>query len=392
MTNLIRIKFKNFITLQRGVDLPRKDMNVGPYPVIGSTSIIGYHDEYKVEPPGVITGRSGSLGFVQYIREKYWPHNTALWVKDFKENQPRYVYYFLQTLDLQRFNSGAGVPTLNRNDLDDLDLAIHPAPVQDKIASILSAYDDLIENNNRRIKILEEMAQAIYKEWFVNFRFPGYEKVKMVKSELGMIPEGWKITALEDVCHRITDGSHFSPASVSDGLPMASVKDMHDWGFDMDGCRKVSEEDYEQLVRNDCRPLKNDVLIAKDGSYLKHAFVVEDDMNLVILSSIAILRPNNKMQPHFLSMHLKEPQVKSRLTGYVSGVAIPRIVLKDFRRFQVLYPPKHVQDKWATIVGPMIKGCWRLIDKNRNLRISRDLLLPKLISGEIDVEEIEVNI
>src|SRR6185503_9157744 len=101
-------------------------------------------------------------------------------------------------------------------------------PVQRRIADILSAYDDLIENNQRRIKILEEMSRSLYREWFVRFRFPGFEKIKMVNSVLGSIPQGWKVETLEGVCDRITDGSHWSPKSVLDGFPMASVKDMHD--------------------------------------------------------------------------------------------------------------------------------------------------------------------
>ena len=90
-----KIYFKDFITLQRGYDLPRAQMTEGPYPVVGSNSIIGYHNEFKKEPPGIITGRSGTLGEVQFIDTEYWPHNTSLWVKDFKNNHPRYVYYNL---------------------------------------------------------------------------------------------------------------------------------------------------------------------------------------------------------------------------------------------------------------------------------------------------------
>ncbi len=170
----------------------------GPYPVIGSTSILGYHNEYKKDPPGVVTGQSGSLGTVEFINKKYWPHNTSLWVKDFKDNDPKYVYYFLKDFGLERFNDGTGVPTLNRNDLDNYDIFVHALKEQQKIASILSAYDDLIENNSRRIKILEEMAQTIYKEWFVNFRFPGYEKTKFIDSPLGRIPEKWKISEFKN--------------------------------------------------------------------------------------------------------------------------------------------------------------------------------------------------
>ena len=173
---------------------------------------------------------------------------------------------------------------------------------------------------------------------------------------------------------------------------MASVKDMHDWGFDITKCRKISKEDFKKLVRNDCKPLANDVLIAKDGSYLKHAFVVENETELVILSSIAMLRPNEKVVPYYLAMYLKEPRVKARLKGYVSGVALPRIILKDFKKFKVLLPHKRLQDKWLDTVLPMIQNCWRLLDKNASLRETRDLLLSKLISGEIDVENMDINI
>ena len=203
MSSLKKITFKEFVTLQRGFDLPKKNIKPGIYPVIGSTSIIGYHDAFKVDPPGVVTGRSGALGSVQYIPVKYWPHNTSLWIRDFKGNFPRYVYYFLQTLGLQQFNSGAAVPTLNRNDLDTLELKIHDLPTQRKIAAILGAYDDLIENNTRRIEILEEMAGALYREWFVEFRFPGHENVKMVESELALIPQGWEVGILGDIIENI---------------------------------------------------------------------------------------------------------------------------------------------------------------------------------------------
>jgi type I restriction enzyme M protein len=187
-TGAMKKPFREFVTLQRGFDLPRTEMRDGPFPVVGSTSIIGYHDKFKVNPPGVVTGRSGSLGTVQFLRERYWPHNTSLWVKDFKENDPRFVYYQLQDLDFARFNAGAGVPTLNRNHLDTLEVDVPPLPVQRRIAGTLSAYDELIENSQRRIRILEAIARALYREWFAHFRFPGHEKVPLVGSPLGEIP------------------------------------------------------------------------------------------------------------------------------------------------------------------------------------------------------------
>ena len=131
-------------------------------------------------------------------------------------------------------------------------------------------------------------------------------------------------------------------------------------------------------------------MIAKDGSYLKHCFVVEKDLDVVLLSSIAILRPNGLIRPHLLALTLSDPQIKERMKGYVSGVAIPRIVLKDFRSFQILLPPKSLQDSCGKVIEPMIEVIWRLIAKNENLRQTRDLLLPKLISGEINIEDIAI--
>ena len=213
---LIRVTFREFVTLQRGFDLPKKNIKAGVYPVVGSTSVIGYHAEFKANPPGVVIGRSGSLGRVLYVSDKYWPHNTSLWVRDFKGNIPKYVYYFLQTLELQRYDSGAAVPTLNRNHLDSLELRIHNLPTQCKIAAILSNYDDLIENNTRRIKILEEMAGTIYHEWFVEFRFPGHENVNIVQSELGSIPQGWEVKPVKQLVKRLKAGQVYTQTDVKD--------------------------------------------------------------------------------------------------------------------------------------------------------------------------------
>ena len=295
-------------------------------------------------------------------------------------NSPQYKHHLLTLAQ-----GGATREALTKDTISNFKILLPLLHTQRKIATILGAYDDLIENNTRRIRILEEMAQALYREWFVNFRFPGHENVGMVELEFGLVPEGWEVSTLDDVCQLITDGSHSSPKSVLDGLPMASVKDMHDYGFSIDKCRKIGVADYQKLVHNNCKPLKDDILIAKDGSYLKHIFVVEKDLDMVILSSIAILRPNGRMRPHLLATYLRDPSVNARMKGYVSGVAVPRIVLKDFRKFAVLVPPEPLQYAWGELAEPMVEHCWCLISKNTNLRRTRDLLLPKLISGEVEV-------
>jgi type I restriction enzyme S subunit len=304
-------------------------------------------------------------------------------------------YSFLpRKQELLSLGSAIGVrtPIINKSGFCDLRLMLPSLSTQRKIAAILSAYDDLIENNLRRIKILEEMAQNLYREWFIKFRFPGHQHARFADSPLGRIPEGWEVVALEDVCSRITDGSHYSPKSVDFGYAMASVKDMHDWGINIDTCRKISEEDFQDLVRNDCKMRRNDVLIAKDGSYLKHCFVVERDLDVALLSSIAMLRPDKRINPHVLAMTLREPDMKTRMTGFVSGAALPRIILQAFRQFQIVLPHIALQDRWVASAEPMIQVCWRLLNANANLRRTRDLLLPRLISGQVDVSELEITV
>ena len=296
---------------------------------------------------------------------------------------PAFLYGFLRSPSfegqVEQLRSGVAQPQLPIRDLSKIEMPIPPKAVQERIVDTFGAYDDLIDNNRRRMALLEEAARQLYREWFVRLRFPGREHTRVTNG----IPEGWEKLPIEKVCARITDGSHSSPKSVDEGYPMASVKDMDNWGFLMDQCRKISEDDYANLVRSDCKPRKNDVLIAKDGSYLKHTFVVGEEHDLVILSSIAILRPNKRIQPNVLNFILRDPQIKARMEGYVSGVALPRIILKEFRKFEILVPPAAIQREWCDYVDPIVEMCRKLDSYNKWLRKARDLLLPRLISGEV---------
>ncbi|MDO4924519.1 MAG: restriction endonuclease subunit S [Turicibacter sp.] len=165
----------------------------------------------------------------------------------------------------------------------------------------------------------------------------------------------WEVLNLEDICVSITDGAHSSPKSVENGYPMASVKDMNYFEINLSTCRQISEEDYLKLVKAKCKPEKNDILIAKDGSYLKHVHVVKEEKEVVILSSIAILKPNiKKIYPEFLRYYLLSPRAKTDLEmGYVSGSAIRRIVLKDFKRFPVQVPSIGEQKAIAAILSSL---------------------------------------
>lgn len=163
------------------------------------------------------------------------------------------------------------------------------------------------------------------------------------------------LVKLKDLCIRITDGSHYSPKESFVGIPMLSVKDMRENGFNYSETKYVTKEDYELLKRNDCKPLKNDVLIAKDGSYLKHVFVIKDEVDQAVLSSIGILRPNlDKVIPHYLKYYLQSNSVKKTVAKkYVSGSALPRIILKNFGEIDIVYKDLPTQEKIASVLSAL---------------------------------------
>ena len=362
-----------------------------------SDETVGRLASHLLQADDIVFGRKGAVerhAFMKSRHDKWFQGSDCLRLRVNGPNLvPRFLSYCFLTDDhkqwmMNQCSHGATMASLNQAVICRIAFRLPPPPIQQGIASILSIYDDLIENNTRRIKMLEDMAQMLYREWFVNFRFPGHQKVKMVDSELGPIPVAWTVEPLEAVCKRVTDGSHWSPQTVESVHLMASSKDMHRWGLTLSTCRKIAKEVFDTLVRNDCKPLAGDVLITKDGAnYLKFCFTVENDMDVVLLSSVAIIRPNPiRASSHFLAFYLSDESVKTRLAGRVSGAAIPRIVLKDFRYFKVVVPPMAIQNHFVQIVEPMVALCWRLINKNTNLRSTRDFLLPKLISGEVPVQ------
>ncbi|MBI3740730.1 MAG: restriction endonuclease subunit S [Chloroflexi bacterium] len=302
-----------------------------------------------------------------------------MWVKDFKGNFPQYVYYLFQTLDFERFNSGVGVPTLNRNDLDALEIEIHDEPTQRKIAAILSAYDDLIENNTRRIKILEEMARLIYREWFVNFRFPGHEKVKMVNSRLGKVPEGWEVKRLGEVCNVVmgqSPESHFYNDH-GEGLPFhQGVTDFGD--------RFPTDRIY-------CTALNR---LAEAGDILFSVRAPVGRINvankkIVIGRGLSAIRSRTDNQV-FLFHQLKEQfQEEDKMGG---GTIFKSVTKDDMLGILILIPSQTHIDGFEKILTPIFRDLEILTVKNANLRRTRDLLLPKLISGEVEVEGLKIRV
>jgi type I restriction enzyme S subunit len=254
---------------------------------------------------------------------------------------------------------------------------IPPLSIQHRIASILSAYDDLIENNTRRIAILEEMARRIYEEWFVRFRFPGHEKVKMVESELGLIPEGWSIQPFDGIASFV-NGYAFKPDDWgTEGLPIIKIKELKA-GIQPDTPR------YSRILPEKYRILNGTLLFSWSA-----------DLDIYIWSGgegwlnqhlFLVTAKENSIPTSFLFHALSEsmPLFRSRSNG-ATMKHIKRSALSEVR---AVLPNEEVLSTFSGMVQPMHDLVTRLTRKNTNLRTTRDLLLPKLISGELDVSNL----
>lgn len=380
MTTWKNIKFKDFVRLQRGFDLPKDVRTDGVYPVIASTAINGYHTEYKVLAPCVTTGRSGALGEVLYIKENCWPLNTTLWVKDFYGNYPQFVYYKLKTMNLAKYNSGAGVPTLNRNHLDEVSIKI-PATYefQTKITSIISTYDNLIENNEKRIKILEEMAQRLYTEWFEKFNFPGNEKVKMVDSgtEHGMIPEGWEVKHIKDIGKVVTGKtpSTLKPDNFYGKTPFIKTPDIHGNTFIIKTSQTLSDIGADSQSNKYLPPYT--VFVSCIGT-----------VGLVGITSklsqtnqqINAIISNDSSDYCYLYLYCKN--LKSLLIGLGTTGATMGNVNKDrFENLSLIYPSSDIRNIFFKQVVVVFERILSFQKEIESLIEIRDLLIPQLVTG-----------
>lgn len=180
------------------------------------------------------------------------------------------------------------------------------------------------------------------------------------------------IIKLSELCIKITDGSHYSPTGVENGYPMLSVKDMREGGFSYEECKYINEEEYKKMCVSGCKPEVNDILIAKDGSYLKHVFVVTEDKKEAILSSIGILKPDtSKVNPYYIKYYLSSDFVKNEVSKkYVSGSALPRIILKNFANIEIPYISMEEQNRIVSV----LKDIDDKIENNNKINTELELM------------------
>lgn len=350
------------LSFQRGFDITKDEQEVGPYQVISSSGPKSTHSTYKVQGPGVIIGRKGSLGTVFYTSKAYWPHDTTLWVKDFHGNDARFAYYFLQTMGFERLDAGASNPSLNRNHIHTIPVRWPSLPIQDKVVATLTAYDELIENNQRRIRILEEMARNLYREWFVHFRFPGHKNYPLVLSSLGEIPQGWEACCLGDVADLSWGDTNTTKAAyVEEGYDAYSASGL-------DG--KLDHYDFEH----------KGIVLSAIGAQCGRTWLAREKWSC-IKNTIRFFSTNAEVSNEHLFLATEGENFWPR-----RGAAQPFISQGDAKRQLIVVADSRTEASFTRCVGAMLDGVAKLKDQARNLRKTRDLLLPRLLSGQIKLE------
>lgn len=371
------------LTFQRGFDITREEQQDGPYPVISSSGPKSTHVEFKVRGPGVIVGRKGSLGTVFYSDGDYWPHDTTLWVKDFHGNHPRFAYYFLQTMGFERLDAGASNPSLNRNHIHTIPVRWPSLRVQQRIAAILSTYDELIENSQRRIRILESIARALYREWFVHFRFPGHEGVPRVASALGEIPRWWEVRRLATVAK--VNHSQINAHNAPDTLQYIDISSVSPGQIDSTTTYAFADAPgrARRIVRH------GDVLWScVRPNRRSHAQVMHPEPNTIASTGFAVLTATD-VPFTFLYFATTTDDFVAYLTNNATGAAYPAVTATTFEKAELLIPPALLLDRFGSVTIPMAEQVHTLQRQVLNLRRTRDLLLPRLLAGQIKLANTE---
>jgi type I restriction enzyme S subunit len=396
---------------------PRNDPSLygGPYPFIQTAEITAsdlyvanYTQTYSelglaqskmwdgntlcIVNAGVNTGDSAILQF-----KACFPDSVIAFLADPNKADVRFVKYHLDTIKprIRQITRGATQDNLSVTKLLSFEIPTPPLPTQRKIAAILSAYDDLIENNTRRIAILEEMAQLLYREWFVHFRFPGHESVQMVDAdELRSVPEGWKMTAVSDMADVFRGRSYRSADLVEEGgLPFLNLKCVgRDGGFRHDGLKR-----YAGSYKDTQKARPGDIIIAvtdmtQERRIVARAARVPDigEESFVFSMDLVKVVPRQELPSDYLYGMLRFSRFPDEIKQYATGVNVLHLRPDNIADFKFVLPPIELMERYASLVSVIYSQCDVLQKKTELLRRSRDLLLPRLISGRLDVSDLKI--
>ncbi|WP_333987668.1 restriction endonuclease subunit S [Providencia huaxiensis] len=437
-----QVPLNEFITLQRGFDLPKGDRLEGTIPVVASTGIGGYHNIAKVEAPGVVIGRSGSIGGGQFIKEPFWPLNTTLWIKDFKGHDPRYVYYLMRSIDFSIFNVGSGVPTLNRNHLSSLlvnELGINN---ERAIAQLLGDLDDKIDINSQINSTLEQMAQALFKSWFVDFDpvidnaldagffeqdlafseellrraelrktvresddfKPLSEDIRQLfpnafeectESTLGLggwVPSGWELGNLSDVTDILSGFAFKSNEFQNSGFGVIKIKNIgNDKSVDICDIQRIDISLAEKAKRFSLKD--GDLLMAMTGATVgKFGFLVTENQEPYYLNQRVAKFEAIDESTAYLYCILNRKITESYIVNTAQGSAQPNISAKDILAMPLITAPQSIRELFNDKTNDSFQKIIQMRKQNIILEHLRDTLLPKLISGELSLDNIKIDI
>lgn len=420
------IPLNEFITLQRGFDLPQDKRIKGDIPVIASTGIVGYHNEEKVQAPGVVIGRSGRIGGGQYITNNFWPLNTTLWVKDFKGHHPRFVYYLLKSIDFSQFNVGSGVPTLNRNHLSGVLVADTSYSYEKEVSNVIGILDDKINLNKKINQTLEQMSQTLFKSWFVDFdpvidnaldagnpipealqsRAELRQKVRnsadfkplpaeirslfpseFEETELGWVPKGWKIDNIGGLSDKIFSG----------GTPNTSTEEYWNgalnWFSSGETRNALIIETEKKItatgVKNSSTRLSvaGDILIASAGQGHTRGQTSLNTIDTYINQSVVCIRPIKPSYSTWLYFNLSSRYTEMRAISDSHSIR-GSLTTKLISSMKVASPTDELISLFDINCSVFISKIKNNLELSRELKKLRDTLLPKLISGELSLEDL----
>ncbi len=372
------IPLGEFVTLQRGHDLPDEKRRRGNVPILGSFGVTGWHDASKTRGPGVTIGRSGaSFGVVSYSKCDYWPLNTTLYVTDFHGNDERFAYYFLKQFDFRGYNSGSAQPSLNRNFIHPVPVEIPPKDEQRAIGHILGTLDDKIELNRRMSETLEAIARALFKSWFVDFdpvrakaegRDPGLPNEiadlfpsRLVDSELGEIPEGWQTKRV----------SEYMSFAYGKSLPAGK----RGYGnIPVYGSGGITGAHNEALIHGPA------VIVGRKGTV---GSLYWEDRPCFPIDTVFYVQPEAPLP--FCYYLLENLPLRNMNTD----AAVPGLNRGNVCRLEVAGPPDELVSAFAETAVCFRKSIAAISRESDTLTQLRDTLLPKLISGELSITDAE---
>ena len=307
--------------------------------------------------------------------------NDVLVVKGNKTVDNKFLYYVLSDNNFFNYSTvtskGTKMHRGSKNAImkywvPDLDL-----PIQRKIADILSSYDELIKANNERIELLEQVAQELYREWFVRFRFPGYENVEFENG----LPEGWKIKRMNEFCY-VTDGTHDTPKPVDVGVPLVTGRCISSGFVDFDAAYNISEADHEGIKKRS--GLKSgDILFSNIGT-VGNCCIVDYDREFSV-KNVIIFKPETMRDTAYLYYWMTSSTIQEIFGIQTNGASQQFVGLTFMRKYKLLVPKDDILEAFADKVLPIVEQKRLLHQENLNLAAQRDMLLPRLMSGKLEV-------